>query len=178
MTATRTMEKARQALDRGEERRALRLGWRAASQALREANAVAVLAVRQLADDASTSKHDRVRRDSEHLSAYCRALLDGAGGGMHPTHPLDALFKRPAAPTARTPCPMCAEDIVVGARRGRPARAETPTTRPRLRRRRRPGRGSRGARRRSPPVASRACTLTTRPSSRTFTVRASTHTKV
>ena len=116
VSATRTIEKARQALDRGKGRQALRLGWRAASQALREANAGAVLAVRHLADDASASEDDRVRRDSEHLSAYCRALLDGAGGGMHPTHPLDALFMRPPAPTARTPCPMCAEDIVAGAR--------------------------------------------------------------
>jgi hypothetical protein len=65
----------------------------------------------QLADTGD----DRLRKDAEHLAAYCHALLDGAGGRVQPRTVLETLLMRDPS-LKRSRCPLCAEDIAAQAR--------------------------------------------------------------
>ena len=79
--------------------------------ALRAQDEASVRGALEVAD----TSDDRLRKDAEHLAAYCHALLDGAGGGVQLRTVLETLLMRDPS-LKRSRCPMCAEDIAAQAR--------------------------------------------------------------
>jgi hypothetical protein len=78
VNASTSVEHARRDLAAGKHRAAARAAWKAVSLAL----------------SSRTTRDDRLRKDAEHLAAYCHALLDGAGGGIRARTVVETIFMR------------------------------------------------------------------------------------
>ena len=83
--------------------------------ALRAQDEASVRGALEVAEQLADTGDDRLRKDAEHLAAYCHALLDGAGGGVQLRTVLETLLMRDPS-LKRSRCPMCAEDIAAQAR--------------------------------------------------------------
>jgi hypothetical protein len=123
-------------------------------------------------DNGVTPHPPRHRRPRTRAVGGGTADRDASGGTVYT--PPGVWHWHGALPTRFTAHLALADSCTEPGARGRPVRAGTPASPHRPRRSRHPVPGSRGAHRRFIPVATRAYTLTTRVSSRTFTTRAST----
>jgi len=115
MNASISVEHARRDLAAGKHRAAARAAWKAVNLALRAQDEASVRGALEVAEQLVDTRDDRLRKDAEHLAAYCHALLDGAGGGVQPRTVVETLLMRDPS-LKRRRCPMCAEDIAAQAR--------------------------------------------------------------
>jgi hypothetical protein len=115
VNASISVENARRDLAAGKHRAAARAAWKAVSLALRAQDEASVRGALEVAEQLADTGDDRLRKDAEHLAAYCHALLDGAGGGVQPRTLLETLLMRDPS-LKRSRCPLCAEDIAAQAR--------------------------------------------------------------
>jgi hypothetical protein len=122
MQADALVAKARSELDAGRSGTALRTAWQAVNQAMLQADERPVRDVLPLAEAIAAATSGRERGDAETLVRYCRAVLDGVGGGVAAPGLIDRMLGRgsrreqAAPPPDRRRCPECAEDIHVDAR--------------------------------------------------------------
>jgi Uncharacterised protein family UPF0547 len=103
------LARAREALERGNLRRAVRRAWGAGIAAARHCDVEGLEAVIDLATAAGDQGSGRVKKDAQELAAFCTASLVNAHAGIRPPSPLAALFERPLEPTKV--CPDCAEKV-------------------------------------------------------------------
>ncbi len=115
VNASISVEHARRDLAAGKHRAAARAAWKAVNLALRAQDEASVRGALEVAEQLADTRDDRLRKDAEHLAAYCHALLDGAGGGVRARTVIETLFMRDPS-LKRRRCPMCAEDIAAQAR--------------------------------------------------------------
>lgn len=123
MQADALVARAQGELDAGRPGPALRTAWQAVNQAMLQADDRPVRAALPLAEALVAATSGRDREDAETLVRYCRAVLDGVGGGVSSPGIFDRLFgrrgrdERDEAPRSdRRRCPECAEDIHVEAK--------------------------------------------------------------
>jgi hypothetical protein len=109
------LAKAREALEAGSLKRAVRHAWRAGVGAAREADAEVLEAVIELAEAARDTAEGRLWKDADELATFCTASLANVRAGVRPQSALAALFSRPLPPETKT-CPDCAEKIKKGAK--------------------------------------------------------------
>jgi Uncharacterised protein family UPF0547 len=104
------LAKARDALDRGNLRRAFRHAWTAGTTAARNSDVEVLEAVVELADTIRGQAEPRLRKDAAELVVFASASLANARAGIRPSSALSALFPRRPEPLMKT-CPDCAERV-------------------------------------------------------------------
>lgn len=109
------LAKAREALDRGHLKRAVRCAWKAGIAAARNADVPGLEAVIDLAATTRDRAGGRLQQDAQELVTYCTASLTNARAGIRPPSPLAALFTRRPERATKT-CPDCAESVKAAAR--------------------------------------------------------------
>jgi hypothetical protein len=110
-----TLQEARQALESGNLKRALRRAWDAGSSAARDEDKDDLRAAIALAEAIALRSEGRVHGDAELLGRYCATCLADYEAGIQRPSPLLALFgRRPRRAVKR--CPECAETVLAAAR--------------------------------------------------------------
>lgn len=118
MSAIAIVEKARRELAAGEYSTARRTAWDAVNRAMLESDDRAVRELQEVSAALVAVSKGRDREDAEILDRYCRAVIEGVGGGVESPGVLDRIFSFGRKPRQgdRTRCPDCAEDIHVEAK--------------------------------------------------------------
>lgn len=122
MQADALAARARAELDAGRHGAALRTAWQAVNQAMLQADERPVRDVLPVAESLVAVLSGKDLADAETLVRYCRAVLDGVGGGVAAPSLIDRMLgrgsrqARPAPRSDRRRCPECAEDIHVEAK--------------------------------------------------------------
>ncbi|NLT06524.1 MAG: zinc ribbon domain-containing protein [Solirubrobacterales bacterium] len=109
------LDRARDALDRGRAKAAVRHGWTAAQDAARARRPDQLAEVADLAAAIAERAGGRAAGDAEVLGRYCARLREEQLAGIEPSRPLDAIFDVFRRQRTKT-CPDCAEKIKADAR--------------------------------------------------------------
>jgi hypothetical protein len=109
------LAKAREALDRGKPRRAVRRLWKAGIAASQNADVEGLETVIELAGATGDRAGDHVKAEAQQLVTYCTASLTNARAGIRPPSLLAGLLRRRLEPATK-PCPDCAERVNEAAR--------------------------------------------------------------
>jgi hypothetical protein len=112
----RELARAREALDRGEVRRASRRAWDAGLAAARVADARVLEAVIDVATAMRDRASGRARTEAEELVVFCTASLANARRSAPPRSMLATLLPRRPEPAPGKICPDCAETVKPAAR--------------------------------------------------------------
>lgn len=111
------VERARGELAAGRPSAALRSAWDGVNQAMLQADDRPVRGALEVAEALVSATSGKEKGDAEVLVRYCRAVLDGVGGGVAAPGIIDRMFGRSSrAAKDRRRCPECAEDIHVDAK--------------------------------------------------------------
>ncbi|MFC6239251.1 hypothetical protein [Longivirga aurantiaca] len=94
MNAQSLVERARAQLADGKTSAALRTAWQAVNQALLESNERPIRDLLPVAEALAAATEGREQGEADRLARYCRAVLDGVGGGVESPGVLDRLFGR------------------------------------------------------------------------------------
>lgn len=119
MRADEWAERAREELAAGKSSAALRSAWNGANQAMVQADERPMRELLVVAEALVGATTGKDHEDAERLALYCRAVLDGVGGGVRAPGLIERMFGRARTdpePPRRMRCPECAEDIAVGAK--------------------------------------------------------------
>lgn len=109
---------ARAALTSGRPDEALRLAFKATKSAVRQQDDDLLLRASEFAAEVAAQADGRIAKEATQYSVYWRACIDEPRDQQPTAWSFLSWFKR--APTQeRTPCPECAELIVVGAKKCR-----------------------------------------------------------
>jgi hypothetical protein len=113
VNAESLVARATQELAQGHLAAAVGTGWQAANQAILEGREPPIRGLLELADQLVQASDGRTRQDAVRLSLYCRAVLEGVGGGVSAPRAIDLLgsLGRKANDISYMQCPACAEDI-------------------------------------------------------------------
>jgi hypothetical protein len=122
-TGNRLLDKSWRALEQGKHERAVRLGWRAANNAVRARDIRTLESVIELASGVRERGEGRSKRNAEGLSTYASRCLEDVRNGVRHTTAIARLLKLPGAEPFASHgsgsvkiCPDCAETIKSAAR--------------------------------------------------------------
>jgi len=118
MKAGLLLDRAREELDHGKLAAALRSAWKAVNQAILQGDEGVVNDALDVGLALRAASEGSVRDDADTLVNYCRAILDGVGGGVAAPNVLERLFGRTGRDSGqkRMRCPECAEDVHIEAK--------------------------------------------------------------
>ena len=110
------LERAHEALERGDLRDAIKQGWPAAIAAARSRSASELAAVRALGVAVRDRSDGRDHDDARGLAVYCDTALNQIESGIRERSPLMRMLSRQPKDVAMKVCPDCAESVQPAAR--------------------------------------------------------------
>jgi hypothetical protein len=110
------LERARKALEQGDLRGAVKLGWTAAIAAARSRSVSELTAVRALGVAVRDRSEGREQDEARSLAVYCETALNQIESGVRERSPLMRMLSRSPRDIAMKICPDCAESVQPAAR--------------------------------------------------------------